>query len=79
MLVTSAQHVSLAPSEVFLFSVRCDVKQENFPRANTGCATRSGTQMTYYVYIIIIIVEEHLPPRNKLNITVMSMDLLKHQ
>ena len=29
MLVTSAQHVSLAPSEVFLFSVRYDAKQEH--------------------------------------------------
>ncbi len=29
MLVTSAQHVSLAPSEVFLFSVRVYAKQEH--------------------------------------------------
>ncbi len=31
VLVTSAQHVSLAPSEVFLFSVRGDAKQEHPP------------------------------------------------
>ena len=51
MLVTSAQHVSLAPSEVFLFSVRVDAKQEHTPRGQeTGCATQPGTQMTYYAY-----------------------------
>ncbi len=49
MLVTSAQHVSLAPI------VRCsclvgvrDAKQEHPPRGQyTGCATQPGMQTTY--------------------------------
>ena len=33
MLVTSAQRYLWAPSEVFLFSVRCDAKHEHPPEA----------------------------------------------
>ncbi len=45
VLVTSAQHVSLAPSEVFLFSVKCETGTP-LRGQDAGCATQPGMQMT---------------------------------
>ncbi len=71
MLVMSAQHVSLAPSEVFLFSVRCDAKQEHPLEAKI-----QAVQLNQVCRRLIIIVEEHLAPQNKQDILIM---ILKHQ